>query len=150
MSLMNRTTPTTQAGTPADPQKPAPVSSSSSSATILVDETIYSREAVLRACYWFTDRCHVFLSRAEAGVFSVRITVKPGGVELDSVAGDFENALLDAQLRREIGQETERIRELIVAKAFAEGDLLDDAPAGEWRDPVDLQYRDGNDKEGTG
>jgi hypothetical protein len=23
--------------------------------TLLVDETIYSREAVLRACYWFTD-----------------------------------------------------------------------------------------------
>jgi hypothetical protein len=28
------------------------------------------------------------------------------------------------------------MRELIVAKAFAEGDLLDDAPIGDWRDPV--------------
>lgn len=145
MSLMNRTT---QAGTPADPQRPAPAASSSSSATVLVDETIHSREAVLRACYWFTDRCHVFVSRVEPGVLSVRITAKPGGAELDSVVGDFENALLDAQLRREIGQETARIRELIVAKAFAEGDL-DDAPAGEWRDPVGLRDTDGNDKDGA-
>jgi len=145
---MNRTTPTTQAGTPADPQRPASVASSSSSATILVDETIYSREAVLRACYWFTDRCHVFVSRTQPGVLSVRITAKPGA-NWDSVVGDFENAFLDAQLRQEIGQETARIHELIVAKAFAEGDLLDDAPAGEWRDPVGLQDTDGNDKDGA-
>ncbi len=145
---MNRTTPTTQAGTPADPQRAASVASSSSSATILVDETIYSREAVLRACYWFTDRCHVFVSRTQPGVLSVRITAKPGA-NWDSVVGDFENAFLDAQLRQEIGQETARIHELIVAKAFAEGDLLDDAPAGEWRDPVGLQDTDGNDKDGA-
>jgi His-Xaa-Ser system protein HxsD len=146
---MHRTTPTTQAGTPADPQPPAPLALSSSTATILVDETIYSRDAVLRACHWFTDRCHVFVSRAKPGVLSVRITAKPGGAELDSVVGDFENALLDAQLRREIGQETAPIRELIVAKAFAEGDLLDDAPAGEWREPVGLQDTEGNDKDGA-
>src|SRR5713226_2943443 len=105
MRPMNRTTPTTQAGTPADPERPAPVASSSSSATILVDETIHSREAVLRACYWFTDRCHLFVSRTQPGVLSVRITAKPGA-KWDSMVGDFENALLDAQLRREISQET--------------------------------------------
>jgi His-Xaa-Ser system protein HxsD len=56
-----------------------------------------------------------------------------------SIIGDFENALLDAQLRVEISRETSQIRELIVAKAFAEGDLLDDAPVGDWRDPVGTQ-----------
>jgi His-Xaa-Ser system protein HxsD len=50
--------------------------------------------------------------------------------------GDFQNAILDFQLRIEIGRETGPIRELIVAKAFAEGDLLDEPPVGDWRDPV--------------
>jgi hypothetical protein len=49
---------------------------------------------------------------------------------------EFENSLLDAQLRVEIARETAVVRELIVAKAFAEGDLLEDSPVGDWKDPV--------------
>ena len=33
--------------------------------TLLVDESVYSRETLLRTCYWFTDRCYLFVSRAE-------------------------------------------------------------------------------------
>ncbi len=104
--------------------------------TIRIDETVYSKEAVLRACHWFTDRCYLFISRSEPNVLSVRVRAKPGGLDLRAVAGEFQNALLDAQLRVEIAHETAKIRELIVAKAFAEGDLLEDAPVGEWHDPA--------------
>jgi hypothetical protein len=48
--------------------------------------------------------------------------------------GEFENALLDHQLRFEIARETATLRELIVAKAFAEGDVLEDPPVGDDRD----------------
>jgi len=105
---------------------------------LLVDETVYSREAVLRACYWFTDRCYLFVSRPGPQRLLVSIRAKPGGPSLDGVAGDFGNALLDHQVRQEIERETSRIRELIVAKAFAEGNLLDDPPVGDDRDPVEV------------
>jgi His-Xaa-Ser system protein HxsD len=104
--------------------------------TIRIDETVYSRDAVLRACHWFTDRCYLIVSHQDEGSFLVRIRAKADGLNLEAVAGDFENALLDAQLRVEIGRETGKIRELIVAKAFAEGELLDDPPVGDWRDSV--------------
>jgi His-Xaa-Ser system protein HxsD len=104
----------------------------------LVDEQVYSREAVLRACYWFTDRCYLFVSRPTPGHLLVAIRAKAGGPPLDAVAGDFGNALLDQQVRQDIQRETARLRELIVAKAFAEGNLLDDAPVGDDRDPVEL------------
>ena len=105
---------------------------------LIVDETVYSREAVLRACYWFTDRCYLFVSRSGPQRLRVSIRAKRGGPSLESVAGDFGNTLLDHQVRQEIERETSRLRELIVAKAFAEGNLLDDRPVGDDRDPVEV------------
>src|SRR5689334_3302118 len=101
-----------------------PVSRTEDEVRLLVDETVYSREAVLRACYWFTDRSYLFVSRFGPERLLVSIRAKPGGASIDSIAGDFANALLDQQVRREIERETSRVRELIVAKAFAEGNLL--------------------------
>lgn len=92
---------------------------------LLVDETLYGRGALLRTCYLFTDRCYVFVSRHDPQHLSVRLTAKAGSTEFEAVAGEFANALLDYQLRQEISRETATVRELIVAKAFAEGNLLD-------------------------
>jgi His-Xaa-Ser system protein HxsD len=105
--------------------------------TLLVDEDIYSKEALLRTCYWFTDRCYLFVSRAGPNRFSVHIRAKAGQPALESISGDFENALIDHQVRQDIDRDTARLRELIVAKAFAEGGL-EDSPVSDDRDPVEL------------
>lgn len=106
---------------------------------LLVDEAIYARSALLKTCYWFTDRCYIFVSRIDERHFAVNLTAKPDGQALETIAGEFENALLDHQLRFEIGRETAVLRELIVAKAFADGDLLEDPPVGTDRDPVEME-----------
>ncbi len=106
--------------------------------TLLVDESIYSRETLLRTCYWFTDRCYLFVSRSGPNLFSVRIRAKAKASDLGTISGEFENALIDQQVRQDIEGETSRLRELIVAKAFAEGQGLDDAPVGDDRDPVEM------------
>lgn len=107
--------------------------------TLLVDENVYAREAVLRACYWFTDRCYLFVSRVDVGRFSVSIRPKSPDIALQAIAGEFSNALIDYQVRLDIERETHQIRELIVAKAFAEGNLLEDLPVGDDRDPVEVE-----------
>ncbi len=106
--------------------------------TLLVEESVYTKETLFRACYWFTDRCYLFISRAAPATFAVRVKAKPGGPALETVAGDFKNALLDQQVRQDLSRETSSLRELIVAKAFAEGNFLDDPPVGDARDPVDV------------
>jgi His-Xaa-Ser system protein HxsD len=116
---------------------PAPENTEERQVVLIVEESIYSKDALLRTCYWFTDRCYLFISRLGPNQFSVRIRAKSRGLPLESISGEFENALLDQQLRQDIDRETARLRELIVAKAFAEGDL-DDAPVGDDRDPVEL------------
>ena len=107
----------------------------SSSATLTLDESLYCAEAVRRATYWFTDRCFVSLSESN-GVIAVRLRSKGKTLDLRQVASQLQDSILDAQLRVEIGHETAQIRDLIVAKAFAEGDLLEDDPVGDWRDPL--------------
>jgi His-Xaa-Ser system protein HxsD len=115
-----------------------PIVRSDSEISLLVDETIYSRIALLNTCYWFTDRCYIFIYRHDAQRLGLRITGKVGGPGVDAIAGEFQNALLDHQLRFEIDRETATLRELIVAKAFAEGNVLEDPPVGDDRDPVEL------------
>ena len=112
---------------------------------VLIDESVYSRAAVLRALHWYTDRLLIQISAQNAPHLAVTLRAKNGASNLSAVLAEFENSLLDAQLRVVIGRETAAIRELIVAKAFAEGDLLDDPPVGDWRDPVASSGKSGGD-----
>jgi len=94
--------------------------------TFEVDTRIYSLEAVFRVCYAYTERCYLFLAPAtQEAVVTVRITGKQHDLDLDIIAGEFSNALIDERVRRDIATETMTIRELIVAQAFAEADLID-------------------------
>ena len=122
-----------------------PIVRSESEITLLVDETIYSRTALLKTCYWFTNRCYIFVYRHDEQHLAVRLASKLGNGGLDPIAGEFENALLDHQLRFEIARETATLRELIVAKAFAEGNALEDPPVGDDRDPVEQATSGSND-----
>jgi His-Xaa-Ser system protein HxsD len=106
--------------------------------TFLVEDSIYSRIALLKTCYWFTDRAFVFVYRYDERHLGVILRLKHPGPELETIAGEFGNSLLDHQLRTEIERETATVRELIIAKAFADTDALDDVPVGDDRDPVEL------------
>jgi His-Xaa-Ser system protein HxsD len=91
-----------------------------------VDTTLYTLEALFRVCYLFTDRCYLFLSRGEgATAVEVRITRKSPESDLNVIAGEFSNELVNQKVRLDVAAETKGIRELIVAQAFAEADLLD-------------------------
>ena len=99
---------------------------SDKSLTLEVDTAIYSLEALFRVCYSFTDRCYLFLEPATKDTsVVVQITSKRPDVDLNTIAGEFSNALIDERVRRYIATETMSIRELIVAQAFAEVDILD-------------------------
>ena len=111
------------------------------SARLLVDRRVYSREAILQACYWFTDRVYLLITSPNEESYEVLIRSKPGqDVTPSTVAGELANALIDSELRQVVTRETGRIRELIFAKAFAEGGLLADPPPGDDRDPVELRH----------
>jgi His-Xaa-Ser system protein HxsD len=93
---------------------------------IFVDTRIYMLEVLFRACYIFTDRCYLFLEPSEEpDVINVRFSRKAANSVLSSIAAEFCNELVNQRVRQDIARETKPIRELIVAQAFAEADLID-------------------------
>ncbi len=99
-----------------------------SSADVVIldlDYDIYTADVIFRVAYDFTDRCFVFLSRPTDAVIRVALAPKVPEAPLGDVAGAFANALIDERVRQRVERETRPIRELLVAQAFSEADLLD-------------------------
>ena len=97
---------------------------------------LYPLEALFRVCYSFTDKCYLFLEHTEApDIVKVHFAKKAPGSDLEIIAGEFSNELINQRVRLDIATETRPIRELIVAQAFAEADLLD-------RTDMEADYKD--------
>jgi His-Xaa-Ser system protein HxsD len=108
-----------------------------SAVSVTVDLSVHPKDVVLRACHAFTARYSIALRHSGTDVITVELT--PLGEEKvpPGLAGEFSNALLDHHLRALVSAETATIRELLVAQAFCEADLLDrrDGESDEHADP---------------
>jgi His-Xaa-Ser system protein HxsD len=89
-----------------------------------VNTALYSKEAVFRACYQFTDRCFLFLEPADDGIV-VEFRKRHPSTDLAEIVGTFANELINQKVRSDIARETQSIRELIVAQAFSGADFRD-------------------------
>jgi len=90
-------------------------------ATVTVDASLYSENAIFRAAYWMTDRFHIFLERVDHGI-RIEFRNKPGtAADLQQACADLCNALVDFRLRDIVAQETGGIRDALVKHAFLEG-----------------------------
>ena len=102
------------------------------SVSIEVDTQLYAIPAVLRAAYKFTGHYHVGLRRPDdvnEPKLTITLAPKSPGARVDDaqLRGDFLNELLDQALRERLEAEFGPVRELIVAQAFSEANLLDPA-----------------------
>jgi His-Xaa-Ser system protein HxsD len=91
---------------------------------VRIDQAIYSLEAILRAAYKLSDRCHILLDSHDGNVTAFIM----GQTAEDAVAahvGSFVNELLDQQLRVQLEAQFGPLRTIIAAQAFAQGNLLD-------------------------
>ncbi|MCW2243163.1 His-Xaa-Ser system protein HxsD [Azospirillum canadense] len=88
--------------------------------SIAVDTSVYPQDAVLRACYAFTDRCWLWIAKGTDGGVAVGMRRKDPRADLDVLKGEFANALLDFALRHSIEERTRDIRATIVSAALAE------------------------------
>jgi len=105
--------------------------------SVPVDRSVFPIDVVQRAAHAFSGRCFVSIRAEELTGFVIELANRDETDDLRSIAGEFSNALIDFQLRASIAAETHVIRELIVAQAFCEADLLDreDANASTDEDP---------------
>ena len=99
------------------------------------DPAVYRLSAVKKAAYAFTDRCHVEIATAHDPA-AVAVTLRPRRA-LDDPAylvGEFRNEVLDQELREQVAQETEGVRNLLLAQAFSATNLVE--PLADTADPA--------------
>lgn len=86
-----------------------------------LDKEFYEKDAVFVAAYKFTEKCTVLI--APVGETKVGVTIKSkkgdSDTELEKLAEDFCNEVLDQQIRLDLERRYGRIREIIVQHAFA-------------------------------
>jgi His-Xaa-Ser system protein HxsD len=115
------------------------------STTISLDPRIYSKDAILKACYWYTGIAYIHMPESPDEKLLIRVELKqrtpnleaPKPLTIDEFLPEFYNSLLDFELRRQVEAETASIRQLILAKAFSESGVLEDDPVGVASDPVE-------------
>ena len=93
-----------------------------------VDLDVYGLPALLKVAYKFTDRCFVHVKRRTERIVEVRFRPKESQQQLDSIAGEFCNEVLDQRLREIVAQESEPVRNLVLAHALSRVGLANSEP----------------------
>lgn len=106
---------------------------------IFVNGTLFSKSTILKALYWYGDKFHTSITLFDDGYFYVLLKSLQSSTlkvdELELYLQKFERDLIDFSLRETINSETKNIRELLLAKAFSNGEF-DELPPGSVSDPV--------------
>jgi His-Xaa-Ser system protein HxsD len=95
---------------------------------VCVDTDLYTREALFRACYQFTERCFLYLRHGPGNSVVVEFRRRHPEADLADIAGSFANELINQRVRAGIARETQHLREMIVAHAFAPIDVPSPSP----------------------
>lgn len=107
--------------------------------TLRFNTNLYSKEALFRASYHFTDEYYIKLD-IQNNEFVVSIITKGESSEKD-IEGRFENELLSQVTREIIADKTKNIREMLLGRALA-STIIDD------KDTVILDDAESDDDEG--
>lgn len=84
---------------------------------VVVDLAIYAKEALVAACYKFTDRFFVH-QRTEGNAVKVVFESKDNNIVSAETVKQFCNELIDQQIRYNTNLQFGHIRDLIVEEAF--------------------------------
>ena len=116
-----------------------------SSVVVEVDLAILSTEALLKTCYWFSRDFVCEIRNRNERVAEVCLTPRnpDSGFDLASTKDAFQTSAMDFALREKIEARTSGIRDLLLAKAFSESGVLEDAPLGVFGDAVEEAKPDG-------
>ncbi|HVI48724.1 MAG TPA: His-Xaa-Ser system protein HxsD [Chitinophaga sp.] len=86
-----------------------------------VDAAIYTEAVIFKCLYWYTNTFEVDICQEPATKFNITLTPKAASPEPEwnTIQAKLKQDLIDFKLRQLINNETQNIRELIIAKAFA-------------------------------
>ena len=84
---------------------------------IVVDMTLYAKEALVTACYKYTNHFYVH-QHTNGNTIAVVFESKEGNTVTEEIVKQFCNELIDQQTRHNTNLQFGHIRDLIVEEAF--------------------------------
>lgn len=121
-------------------ENPAP-----SSLKILIDSHLYNEAVVYKCFYWYGNDYEIDISIGKDDWFEVLITCGQREISEEKKArliSRIKKDLIDFKTRDIISKETQTVRELLIAKAFAQSDEFESQPPGDLSDPVGFSLND--------
>lgn len=106
---------------------------------IELDGIFFSPEAVLKTCYWYSRAFNFDVKHISEKQILVRLGPKDGKPSREDLKSEFIAMATDFSLRERIEARTNGVRELLLAKAFAESGVLEDSPTGIFVDEVERE-----------
>jgi His-Xaa-Ser system protein HxsD len=104
-----------------------------------IDGTMFSREVVLKCLYWFGDKFHAKVELQDHSTYYITLrpldSINLKDEDLEFYLQKLERDVVDFNLREIVNKETKNIRDLLVAKAFSNGEF-DESPPGDASDLV--------------
>jgi His-Xaa-Ser system protein HxsD len=106
---------------------------------VFANTALYSKDSIFKCLYWYGDKFHTNVSFADSNTY--RVSVKPVSTnhlsqqEQENLLLKLERDLVDFNLRDIVTKETQNVRDLLIAKAFSNGEF-DELPPGDVSDPV--------------
>ena len=106
---------------------------------VYADIRLFSKDAVFKCLYWYGDKFHTTVTLQDDSFYRIAMIPISGLIKEEAELGLFlqkmERDLIDFSLRDIVTKETQNVRDLLVAKAFSNGEF-DELPPGEISDPV--------------
>ncbi len=83
-----------------------------------ISTELYQKEAILSAAHKFTDKYYVEIDSSSEKSINISFRSKDKNHDLNNLALEFSNELLDQQVRLNVEKSYVNIRDLIVKQAF--------------------------------
>jgi His-Xaa-Ser system protein HxsD len=94
---------------------------------VLFDKNIYSAQAIKKAAYRFIDKFSVVIFTKESSYqCNLSFPDKATDRSVANLVDEFKKEVLDQDLRESIKEETEGVRNLILAHTFSQAGLIKD------------------------
>jgi len=107
--------------------------------TVFANVDLFNKDSIFKCLYWFTNNFRCNVSFKDESNYQITLVPVEGfdfnDNTLQKTLEKLERDLIDFNLRDIVSKETKNIRELLVAKAFSNGEF-DELPPGEISDPV--------------
>ena len=108
---------------------------------VFLDSRVYKIESILKCLYWYSSKFNTDVVIVD-DQNQFKVTIWPNlenlNISLEVTLEKLVKDLLDHNLRQIVSDETRNVRDLLIAKAFSNGEF-DELPSGEISDPVGFQ-----------